>query len=76
MNVLEVLRPLVEQGVITSILNNVKDMDKLSSAIKGIRDAITDYQVCTHRAVILTAADARTRSRCCKVYTKRAVDLL
>jgi len=44
--VLQDLLPLAERGRVTRFLNCVEDVDRLSSLVEDIRDAMMDYQVC------------------------------
>jgi len=40
------LTPLEEQGIVEGFFNNVVNAGKLGSLVEGIRDAMTEYQVC------------------------------
>lgn len=53
--ILQELNPLAKQGSIEGFFNNVKNADKLSGLVEGIRDAVMGYQVCVQGKLITCA---------------------
>ena len=52
-DVLQELKPLIQQGNVEGFFDNVKNVDKLGSLVKDICDVMIHYQVCIYKLFVM-----------------------